>query len=55
MIINKYAKIRRRERKGILKTSQTILTSGGSEKQRKESEDFCGVKKGVERKRKSGY
>jgi hypothetical protein len=50
MIINKYAKIRRRERKEILKTRQTILTSGRSEKQRKENEDICGVKKGVERK-----
>jgi hypothetical protein len=54
-MINKYAKIRRKERKETLKTSQTILTSGRSEKQRNESEDFCGVKKGVERKRKSGY
>jgi len=54
MTIHKYAKIRRRERKEILKTSQTILTWGRSEKQRKENEDFCGVKNEIERKRKSG-
>jgi hypothetical protein len=31
------------------------LTSGRSEKQRKESEDFCGVIMVVERRRKNGY
>lgn len=52
--MNKYGQIRRKERKEILKLRQTILTSGRSEKQRKEGEDFCGVKKGVDIRERIG-